>query len=131
MSRNWRDDGPSKPNARPLCREGLPPKRPTCARSPLQESSGESPMNPAPRVRMPTGSHATMLDINPASPLPVPNRRFGLDATGYCLKADVDTPMTPNWSALRRWIGMRDDRDQTALSHFLGTGIVDPVNGAA
>jgi hypothetical protein len=72
-----------------------------------------------------------MLDINPASPLPVPNRRFGLDATGYCLKADVDTPMTPNWSALRRWIGMRDDRDQTALSHFLGTGIVDPVNGAA
>jgi len=52
-------------------------------------------------------------------------------ATGYCLKADVDTPMTPNWSALRRWIGMRDDRDQTALSHFLGTGIVDPVNGAA
>ena len=88
-------------------------------------------MNPAPRVRMPTGSHATMLDINPASPLPVPNRRFGLDATGYCLKADVDTPMTPNWSALRQWIGMRDYRDQTALSHFLGTGMVDPVKGAA
>ena len=30
-----------------------------------------------------------------------------------------------------RGIGMRDDRDQTALSYFLGTGMVDPVNGAA
>ncbi len=30
---------------------------------------------------------ATMLDMNPASPPPVPNRYFGLGATGYCLQA--------------------------------------------
>ena len=30
---------------------------------------------------------ATMLDMNPASPPPVPNRYFALGATGYCLQA--------------------------------------------
>ena len=28
-----------------------------------------------------------MLEMNPASPPPVPNRYFGLGATGYCLQA--------------------------------------------
>ena len=33
---------------------------------------------------------ATMLDMNPVSPPPVPNRYFGLGATGYCLEATCE-----------------------------------------
>jgi D-alanyl-D-alanine carboxypeptidase len=41
------------------------------------------------RVLGPTGT-ATLLDMNPVSPPPVPNRYFGLGATGYCLQAGCD-----------------------------------------
>lgn len=33
---------------------------------------------------------ATMLDMNPVSPPPVPNRYFGLGAAGYCLESTCD-----------------------------------------
>ncbi len=41
------------------------------------------------RVLGPTGT-AALLDMNPTSPPPVPNRYFGLGATGYCLEAGCE-----------------------------------------
>jgi hypothetical protein len=42
------------------------------------------------RVLGPTGT-ATLLDMNPISPPPAPNRYFGLGATDHCLTSDCDT----------------------------------------
>jgi CubicO group peptidase (beta-lactamase class C family) len=54
---------------------------------------------------------ALMLEMNPVSPPPVPNRYFGLGATGYCLEAGCDpndaelvgAPATGSAAGRRSW----------------------------